>query len=441
MSTPDPCDSRVNIGAKLLHGEEYGGHAFWDTELFVLPFFAYVFPEVARNLVTYRYLLLDKAIENAEKNGYLGAKYPWESADTGDEECPAWTIDPDGTCYRCYVADYEHHVTAAVAYGGQQYARVTGDEAFQREMGLEILLQTARFWVSRMQYNKEKERYEILRVTGPDEWHEPVDNNAYTNHLARFTIETALDKLASYAQSEPDTHARLWAKLRLTRAELDAWREHADGLFLQAQSGLIEQFDGYFDIPDAVITQWDENNMPVMPETNRGKRGSERKMLKQADVVMLMFLLPHQFDIQTQRVNFDYYEQRTMHRSSLSPSIHCIMGLRVEDTKRAYAYLERSAYVDIRNNQRNTREGIHAASAGGTWQAVTLGYCGMAVTPDGRLRFTPNLPDQWRRVRYSILWRGSKLRITVTHGGVEVQSEGGQVSYWVDGQERMTGVY
>lgn len=438
MSTPNPTDPRTNIGAKLIHGEEYGGHAFWDTELFVLPFFDYVFPETAKNLVTYRYLLLDKAIENAQKNGYQGAKYPWESADTGDEECPSWTISPDGTCYRCYVADYEHHVTAAVAYGAQHYAHITGDEAFLDDMGLEILLQTARFWASRAKYNAEKDRYEILKVTGPDEWHEPVDNNAYTNHLARWNILFAMNTLKSYETQKPGVYRRLVEKLQLTQDELNAWQNCADKLYLQASSGLIEQFDGYFDIPDAVITQWDHNGMPLMPEVFKGKRGMQRCILKQADVVMLMFLMPYAFDMETQRINFDYYEQRTLHRSSLSPSIHCMMGLRVDDAKRAYAYLERSCYVDIRNNQGNTREGIHAASAGGTWQCVTLGYCGMAINEARQLTFAPRLPDKWTEVSYAIQFNGQQLNITVTPQAVHIKAEKQPIHYCVNGQEHLS---
>lgn len=438
MNTPDPLDNTVSIGAKLMHGEEYGGHAFWDTELFVLPFFDYVFPQTARKLAEYRYLLLDKARENARDNGYQGAKYPWESADTGEEECPPWTIEYDGSCYRCYVADYEHHVTADIAYGLYNYALITGDRNFMEQMGAEILLETARFWVSRMVWNKEKERYEILQVTGPDEWHEPVDNSAYTNHLARWNILTALDYLRRFEQSSPQKARKLRDKLRLSDDELRGFEAHADRLFLQSETGLIEQFDGYFSIPDAVITQWDEKGMPVMPESCAGKRGMQRCILKQADIVMLMFLLPHVYDKETQKTNFEYYEPRTLHRSSLSPSIHCMMGLRVGDFRRAYDYLNLSAYVDIHNNQRNTREGIHAASAGGTWQCVTLGYCGMDVEPDGVLCFSPRLPERWDRVTFTVEREGQLNKVTVTRQGVQILSAQHPIIYRVNGQT-MTG--
>lgn len=437
MSTPSWTDNRTNIGAKLIHGEEYGGHAFWDTELFLLPFFDYVFPEVARNLVDYRYLLLDKARENARTNGYKGAKYPWESADTGDEECPAWTIEPDGSCYRCYVADYEHHVTAAVAYGGVHYYELTRDRDFWEKEGLEILCETARFWASRLQYNAQKDRYEILRVTGPDEWHEPVDNNAYTNYLARWNIRKALEYLDKLAAENPAAADRLTEKLGITQAERAEWARRADKIYLPDTTGVIEQFEGYFELADAVIDRWDENNMPLWPESLKDVPKEKRCILKQADVVMLMYLMEHEFSLETQRANFDYYEKRTLHRSSLSPSIHCLMGLRVGAGDHAYAYLCRSAFVDMDNNQRNTREGIHAASAGGTWQCVTLGYCGMSTTAEGELAFRPRLPRQWQRVKYRIRWRGADLEITVTHAGVTVRqlSAGAPTVYWCNGEK------
>ena len=440
MNTPDPSDDTVSVGAKLLHGEEYGGHAYWDTELFVMPFFCFVFPNIARNLAGYRGHLLAQARRDAAALGWLGAKYPWESADTGEEECPAWTIGYDGDLSRCLIADYEHHVTSAVAYGLNRYTEITGDVTFMQETGLEILLETARFWASRMTWNDEKKHYEILQVTGPDEWHEPVDNNAYTNHLARWNILQAVRLLNICRVENPELYCRLKMKTELDENELEYWQSRAEGLFLQAREGLIEQFDGYFSLDEAVVTRWDENNMPIMPDNPKDLPVGQRKILKQADVVMLMFLLPEQFSLETQRENYLYYEQRTRHGSSLSPSIHCIMGLRVGDTRRAYQYLERSAYVDLDNNQRNLREGIHAASAGGTWQCVTLGYCGMEVTAAGDLRFNPRLPDHWSSVSFSIVYKGDMQRIRVENGDVDIISANRPVSYLVSGREKTSRV-
>ncbi len=440
MNTPDPADDSVSVGAKLLHGEEYGGHAYWDTELFVLPFFSHVFPEIARNLLSYRYHLLDQARRNAVALGYRGAKYPWESADTGEEECPAWTVGYDGSLTRCFVAEYEHHVTAAVAYGLSRHVRVTRDECFMEEKGLEILLETARFWASRMSYSEEKRRFEILGVTGPDEWHEAVDNNAYTNHLARWNIHEAVRTLRLIQAAKPELAARLTQRIGLEEREVATWIAKADRLFLQAEEGLIEQFDGYFDLKEALVTAWDDKGMPIMPDNPDGLPVGKRKIIKQADVVMLMFLLPEQFSHETRRVNFRYYEQRTRQGSSLSPSIHCMAGLQAGYAERAYRYLEMSAYVDLDNNQRNVREGIHAASAGGTWQCVTLGFCGMRVSPQGGLCFEPKLPKQWSMVRFSIMWRGDQQRITVSGDDVRIESTNRSISYFVNGKERTSEV-
>ena len=223
MSTGNETDDRVSVGAKLLTGEEYGGHAFWDIELFMLPFFSYVFPKMAQNMENYRYYLLDAARENAKKNGYKGAQYPWESADDGTEQCPDWTIEPDGTCYRCYVAMYEHHVTADVAYGIYDYVRITKDLDFLYGRGAEVLTETARFWASRCEYVAEKDRYEINQVTGPDEWHEPVNNNLYTNYFARWNLRYVMSLIRTMKEERPDDYEALMKKTGLKEEELEFW--------------------------------------------------------------------------------------------------------------------------------------------------------------------------------------------------------------------------
>ena len=257
--------------------------------------------------------------------------------------------------------------------------------------------------------------------------------------MARWNIRKAVEYLALYKKEKPEVYARLAQRIDLAEDEPKRWSERAEKIYLPDTNGVIEQFEGYFDLADAVIDEWDENNMPLWPKALAEVPKEQRCILKQADVVMLMYLMEHEFSAETQRLNFDYYEKRTLHRSSLSPSIHCLMGLRVGESEHAYQYLCRSAYVDIDNNQRNTREGIHAASAGGTWQCVTLGYCGMSTTDTGELCFTPHLPEQWQCVRYHIRWRGADLRITVTQDGVDVEQENGtQPVVYLCGGERRT---
>lgn len=415
MSTASDFDDRVNLGAKLLHGEEYGGHAFWDTELFMLPFFAYLFPEKARNLESYRYHLLDAARANAAKNGYNGAQYPWESADDGTEQCPDWTIEPDGTCYRCYVAVYEHHVTAAVALGIANYFKITKDVDFLLNKGAEILIETARFWRSRCQYVESKKRYEIRQVTGPDEWHEPVDNNVYTNYLARWNLRYVISLASMLKEKYTDEWNTLVEKLSLSDEEISEWNTVQNMIYLPKKEGtqLLEQFEGYFDLEEVVIEKYDKNDWPIKPEALNHMKKSQTQIIKQADVVMLLHLLGDEFDEETTKLNYSYYEKRTLHGSSLSPSIYAIMGLKVGDSSRAYRYLRRAAFLDLVDLQGNTREGIHAANAGGVWQTVIFGFAGVSIDEDGVLNIKPNLPIEWKKLTFRMHYLGTWFEIVM----------------------------
>ena len=415
MSTGNEHDDRVNVGAKLLTGEEYGGHAFWDTELFMLPFFAYVFPDTARNLENYRYHLLDAARENARKNGYKGAQYPWESADDGSEQCPDWTIEPDGTCYRCYVAVYEHHVTAAVAYGIYNYVKITKDKDFLYSQGAEILTETARFWASRCEYVAEKDRYEITRVTGPDEWHEPVDNNLYTNYLARWNLRYVAKLAEEMKASRTEAYQDLVEKTGLSEEEIAGWKKIQEKIYLPRKEGtdLLEQFEGYFQLDDVTIEKYDENDWPVKPEILKKKNKAETQIIKQADVVMLLHLMGEEFTPEMIRLNYGYYEKRTLHGSSLSPSIYSVMGLKVGDDSKAYRYLRRAALLDLLDLQGNSREGIHAANTGGVWQTVIFGFAGVEAEENGVLKIHPNMPEEWESLTFRLHYLGAWLEIAV----------------------------
>ena len=438
MSTGNENDNRVNVGAKLLHGEEYGGHAFWDTELFMLPFFAYVFPKTAKNLESYRYHLLNAARENAKKNGYLGAQYPWESADDGTEQCPDWTIEPDGTCYRCYVAVYEHHVTAAVAYGIYDYVKITGDQQFLLNKGAEILMETARFWASRCEYIEEKNRYEIRQVTGPDEWHEPVNNNLYTNYLARWNLRYVLSLIEQLKSDQNKVWNRLQKQLSITEEEIALWGEIQSKIYLPRKEGtkLLEQFEGYFDLKEVLIEKYDENDWPIRPEALKDTKTSLTQIIKQADVVMLLHLMGEEFDEETTKLNYEYYEKRTLHGSSLSPSIYSIMGLKTGDDSKAYRYLKRAAFIDLLNLQKNTREGIHAANAGGVWQTVVFGFAGVSIDKDGVLEIAPTMPKEWSKLTFRIHYGDAWLEITIdANNQVTITVlEGGSIQVKVNNQ-------
>lgn len=406
----NPEDPRANIGAKSLSGEGYKGHVFWDTEIFMLPFYIYTQPETAKALLLYRYHTLDGARTNAKANGFAGAQYAWESADTGLETTPKWTADGKN---RIWTGEEEIHVTADVAYGILTYATATGDWDFMRDYGAEILFETSRFWASRLEHNAAEDRYELTRVIGPDEFHEHVDNNTFTNCMARWHL---LETVAVYERLKAEGASEALPK----QDEVAHWREMADAIHIpiDRKQHLIEQFSGYFAREDVPVTEWDENGMPRYPAGYDHFNMNDTMLVKQPDVIMLLYVLPDAFDDETKRANYAFYEPRTLHKSSLSPAIHAIMGIEVGDPAKALTYFNRSAFVDLADNQGNTQDGIHAASAGGTWQALVFGFGGFRVK-DGRMTFKPWLPEGWSELAFKLHWRGKVLQVRVYRGSVE----------------------
>ena len=407
----NPDDPTVNIGAKSLSGEGYRGHVFWDTEIMMLPFFLFTQPTAARSLLGYRHHTFPGAREVAADGGNTGARYPWESADTGREECPVTT--PDGQ-NRFWTRDEELHVTGDVAFAIGQYVEVTGDHDYLHDEGAEILFDTARFWVSRCE--PDGDQLVLKTVMGPDEFHSHVDDNAFTNRLVKWHLDYAVATYDELAEQEPDRLSALSDSLGITKADRDGWADAAQRIVapVDPDCGLIEQFDGYFDRKDVPVTDWDENNMPQYPEGYHHFNCEDTQLLKQPDVVQLLFQFPNDYSLATKRENYAYYEKRTLHKSSLSPSIHAIVGLQIGDSSMADEYFARSAYVDLDDNQGNTEDGMHIASAGGTWQIVVHGFAGFLATADG-LSFSPALPEAWDRIRFRVHWRGRSVRADLGH--------------------------
>jgi len=423
LSMANPEDEHVSLGAKGLHGEGYKGHVFWDTEIFMLPFYIYTNPKAARSMLMYRYNLLDAARENARKNGYKGAQFPWESADTGQEETPKWGYDYLGKPVRIWTGDIEYHISADIAFAVLEYVRATDDIEFLLNYGAEIVIETARFWASICKYNEEKDRYEINDVIGPDEFHEHCNNNAYTNYFAKWNLEKAYEVLTRLEENYPSHFERLVKKINLSEDEPLNWLKVASKIYIpyHPETKLIEQFEGYFNLKDFVIEEYDSNNMPVWPKGVELDKLNNYQLIKQADVVMLLYLLGDQFDEEIMKINYDYYEKRTMHKSSLSPSIYALMGVRVGETKRAYINFMRTALTDLEDNQGNTALGIHAASLGGTWQALIFGFGGLKIEKDDVLSVNPWLPEKWKALKFSIWWKGNLLDFVVTAENVEIR--------------------
>lgn len=406
-------DERVNIGAKTLSGFGYRGHAFWDTEIFMLPLFIYTRPEIARNLLSYRYHTLPGARAKAAANGYRGAQYAWESAADGTEVTPTWVPHfADRTkMIRIWTGDIEIHISADVCYAILQYWRASGDDAFMRDRGVEIFVEVARFWASRAEWKAASGRYEFTDVIGPDEYHDHVDNNAFTNAIAVWQLQQAGQVLAWLESSFPEHAAQLKDRLALEPGETAQWAEVAAKIFYNAdpRSGLVEQFDGYFQRGQVDLPALEPRTQSV--QALLGIEGAnEANILKQPDVLMLAYLLPERFDAQTLAVNYNYYTPRTDHTygSSLGPSIQAILACKMGEVTEAYEHFMRAARADLPDVRGNAGDGIHGASAGGLWQAAVFGFGGLHPC-DGGLCAEPRLPAHWKRLAFRIAWRGETL--------------------------------
>lgn len=344
-------DDRISIPARGLQGQDYYGSIFWDCEIFVLPLFTYTQPQVARNILRYRYHTLAGAKRKAQKLGFQGAYYAWQSQETGDEQCDLYVFaNPiTGEPIRSYFADEQIHISADIVYAVWQYYQATGDERFWLEGGAEIAVEVARFFASRV--HRGKDRYELRSVLGPDEYHERVNNNAYTNALARFSIETALEVLRILKEGHPQEYASLKAAARLADEDLATWKEVANKLYVPApnpQTRLIPQFDGYFELRDEPVEETRKRlaHSDLHPGGLLGPY-QETQNIKQADVVMLLYLLRDCYDTETKLANWRYYEPCTAHDSSLSPMAYSLVAADVGMVDWAYKYFLYTAHIDL----------------------------------------------------------------------------------------------
>ena len=410
-----------SIGAKALTGEGYRGHIFWDTEIFLFPFYLYTLPEVARNMLLYRYKRLGAARARAKENGYAGAMFPWESAATGNDQTPDRAKDLDGSIIKIFTGQMEHHITADIAYAFYHYYNATGDEKFLIEYGYEIFFETAKFWASRVTYNKKKRKYEIKKIIGPDEFHDNVNNNAFTNMMAKWTLIIACKMYQKAKKYHRQTLKSLTERIQLSKREITEWRRVAANIsFKMNKNQIIEEFDGYFKKKFIKINSWDENNLPIVNKKIKPKDYKNTQFVKQADVLMLLYLLSDVFNYKTKKKNYDYYIERTLHKSSLSLPIYAIMALYNGDRGQAYRFFNTSAHVDIANIHRSTEDGIHAACIGGSWQTLINGFAGIQIEKE-TLSINPRLPSRWRKILCSIKWRGALINLEIDNQIVKLK--------------------
>lgn len=421
-------DDRVSIAAKGLTGPGYGGHVFWDCEIFNLPFFIYTDPAAARDLCIYRHHTLGGARAKAKKYGYRGAMYPWESASTeGAEQSPTLgNYFPDNRLRYVSCGDIEHHVVCGVAYGNYGYAKLTEDREYLEQYGYEILFSTADFWQSRLDYRAEKDRYEILRVTGPDEYKVYIDNDVYTNYLVHWNLKTALWEMEQLKGQNTALYASLDEKLDLQSLAKNI-ETKLPKLYLPKanEKGIIPQNDTYLQLKEIDLTKYKESgiNRHIYRDYSLDEI-SELMVSKQADLIQLFALMPELVSEEIVMKNFEFYNEKCLHDSSLSLSAFAIVAAQLKKADLAHTFFRGALDTDFGEKAANSAAGIHAANCGGIWQCVAFGFAGVGLE-NGVLSVEPALPEAWEYLELN-LYRKGRVHLRISHSAVEVTYEGNE---------------
>ncbi len=421
-------DDRLNIGPKGFTGEKYGGVTYWDTEAYCLPFYlASMGADAARRLLLYRYRQLDRAVENAARLGIGGGAALYPMVTVNGEECHnEWEITFE-----------EIHRNGAIAHAVDDYVRYTGDRDYLARYGLEVLLCVARYWARRVSWSEARQCYVLLGVTGPNEYENNVDNNWYTSYIARWSMRYAADVSEWVRDHRPDDFRRICAARGFdARAESDDWRRKADALYLgeDRERGIFLQQDGYLDKEQRLVSDLDPAERPLNRHWS-WDRILRSCFIKQADVVQGLYFFPDDFDTETVRRNFRFYEPRTVHESSLSPSVHAVVAARIGDRKKAYELYLRTARLDLDDYNGEVEEGCHVTSMAGSWLAVVGGFGGVRMHGD-RLSLAPSLPDAWDSLSFRLRYRGRTVAVRTTREAVEIEVEGLPVELEVYGECR-----
>jgi nigerose phosphorylase len=425
--------SANSIPARALSGQVYKGAIFWDTEMFMFPFFIHTYPEKAVELMRYRIKTLNGARRKAktEGPGYRGAFYAWESQETGDDACTYFNIgDPsNGRQLRTYFRDKQVHISGDVAIAIWDYFRLSGDDSLLLEGGAEVILECARFYYSYAHYKSDKRRYEILDVVGPDEYHERVNNNAFTSMVARETFTVAIAVVAHFRRKHPRELRALLKKLRI-EGELPLFQDAARRLFVPGpdpKTGIIEQFDGYLGLCESTVEELKARMVHPNEYLGAGQGlAVPTKIIKQADVVMMLNLFRTRFPATIKKANWEYYEPRTEHGSSLSASAYAMVAAEFGHLDFAYKYFLKTAKIDLEAKYKVYvgsvfMGGSHPAANGGAWMTAVLGFGGVQAN-EKRVAINPRLCRKWRRLNFHLAYRGDDFRMNITKTSVGIAS-------------------
>ncbi|MGM0547808.1 MAG: glycoside hydrolase family 65 protein [Bacillota bacterium] len=408
-------DGQTSVAAKGISGEHYEGHYFWDTESYVLPFYAFQRPEVARNLLLFRYNTLDQARKNADRMKLDGALFPWRTIN--GQEASGFFMG----------STVQYHINADIAYAVNLYYQVSRDQDFMENYGLEILIETARMWISLGSYIPMRDNQFCFNVVcGPDEYKPGVNNNAYTNYMAKFNLDTAVKMAQLIKAKAPEKYESLIKSINFSENELKNMKEIKEDIYLPYSKELeITPQDDSFLYKDPIeIDSISEAELPLVKNWHPLIIW-RYQVIKQADVILLMLQLGNKFSRELKIRNYDYYEPKTTHDSSLSPAIYSIIAAEIGYKNQAYNYFMQTARLDLDDYNENAYQGVHTACMGGTWLALVQGFAGMRMF-NNKLYFHPHLPDKWDSYQFRIYFKGSQLEVTVSQDKVKYLLISGQ---------------
>ena len=424
-------DPRMNIGAKGLSGEGYKGHAFWDTEVFLLPRFILQNPKVARSLLEYRYLGLEGARRKAQENGFEGAMFPWEAANPTDGEVTPLYAGVDvytGEREKVKTGFIEIHITSDVAFGVYSYFNFTKDQDFMNQFGYEILMETARFWSSRLETSTTDELLHITNVIGPDEYTEHIDDNAYTNYLAKWNMDYAVRCYEDLQANNPELLKTLCDKIGIDK-EIETIKARAAKVYIPvpAEDLIIDQDTTFRTLEEIDLSGYkaSEGVSSIMADYNLDQI-SKFKVSKQADIMVLFLLFGENWANEIKEANFNYYEPFCLHDSSLSFSTYAILANDIGNTAYSYELFNKATHIDLGQDMHACDAGVHAASYGGVWQCIVYGFAGARMIGE-KLHFTPKLPAEIKAVNFKMFYAGQRLEIAVgANDSIKITNTGNQ---------------
>jgi maltose phosphorylase len=420
-------DSRLNIGPKGFTGEKYGGSTYWDTEAYCIPFYmATKDQKVARNLLEYRYNHLEKAIENAAKLGFNNGAALYPMVTMNGEECHnEWEITFE-----------EIHRNGAIAFAIFNYYRFTGDYSYIPEKGLEVLIGIARFWHQRATFSTYRNQYVILGVTGPNEYENNVNNNWYTNYLAKWCIDYAIEQINKVQKDYSADYARVMSKVNLDNAEMAHWKDVADNMYFpySEERDVYLQQDGFLDKELVKVHDLDKSQRPINQKWS-WDRILRSPYIKQADTLQGFYFFEDHFSKEQLEKHFDFYEPYTVHESSLSPCVHSIQAAVLDRMEQAYTFYLRTSRLDLDDYNKEVEEGLHITSMAGTWMSIVEGFGGMRVKND-TLHFNPKIPNEWKGYSFKVNFRNQIIKVSVNHSQTNFSLEGeNAITVFVNGKE------